>query len=82
MIVKSWNEVAERKNLWPANCGWLVNKLETKGGTSENEREVKPGDFVSMLKKIYGCSDIDISDINNWLETEKMQVALHLQMTK
>ena len=61
MIAESWNQVAEStlrkswKNLWPANCGLLDNKLETKGGTSENEREVKPEDFVNMFQEIYGC---------------------------
>lgn len=76
MIAESWNQVAEStlrkswKTLWLTNCDLSDNKLETEAGISENEREIKPEDFVSMFQKIDGCSDVDISDINNWLETE------------
>lgn len=79
MIAESWNEVNRStlikswKKLWPGVCDLPENKLHEEGATCDDEKESNEKsseEFIDLFHQIDDCSDVDASDIDNWLETD------------
>lgn len=74
MVSESWEQVARSslikswKKLWPNVCDLPENQTESEADKTNNE--VQPQEFLEMFRKVDGCSDVDINDIECWLEED------------
>lgn len=74
MVSESWEQVARSsimkswKKLWPNVCDLAENQTESVADKTNNE--VQPQEFLEMFRQVDGCSDVDINDIECWLEDD------------
>lgn len=74
MVSESWEQVGRStlikswKKLWPNVCDLPENQI--KPVEKETENEVQPQELLGMIKDVNGCSEVDINDIESWLEAD------------